>query len=199
MITFLTRNWWIQSLRGVLALAFGATALVASGSTVAAAALLVAAFAVADGAMTLTSGLALRNRAEGWSQATALGLACIGIGLAVAFWPAITPAVLTALFAAWCVASGALLVVGAARLRAVVDHSWIMTSVGALTIAGGVALGLVGPATVGGFLTFAGVFGVVVGAALLAVSLRLRSDAAALDAVRTDVPATEIREPALQA
>lgn len=183
MITFLTRNWWIQSIRGVLALAFGATALIASGSSIAVAALLVAAFAVADGAMTLTSALSSRGDARdsrGASAATWLGAVFVAIGLVVAFWPTITPTVLTVLFAAWCVASGALLVVGAAALRRVVATSWIMTALGVATAAAGLGLGLFGPSTVDGFLTFAGIFGIVVGVVMLAVSLRLRRDAAAL-------------------
>lgn len=207
MITFLTRNWWIQTIRGILALTFGITALVAPSTSVAVAALLVAAFAVADGAMTLTSGLAQHREHRGWTAASALGAVCIGIGLMVAFWPAITPTVLTMLFAAWCVASGALLVVGASHLRPAITNTWIMTAVGAVTAATGIALAVAGPTTVDGFLTFAGGFGIVVGAALLLVSVRLRRDSEVLIASPEAVVATDPhgpaagghhREPALQ-
>ena len=79
MIDSLTRNWWVQLIRGGLALTLGATALVAPGSDTGAgmtlAVFLVAAFAIGDGAMTVTTGLALPGEHRGRGGLIATGAA----------------------------------------------------------------------------------------------------------------------------
>lgn len=181
MIDFLTRNWWVQLIRGILAFALGVTALaVPSTSNVTVAAFLVAAFAIADGAMTITTGLGLRGHNRGWGTFAIGGVGFIVLGLVVLFWQNIPQDVLVLLFGVWLVASGALLVYGARTLRTTVSNSWIMGTLGVAIAVFGLALALFGPSTVDNFLLFAGWFGVIVGLIMVAVAFRLRSDAAKL-------------------
>ncbi|MGX1769357.1 HdeD family acid-resistance protein [Dietzia sp. NPDC055343] len=180
MITSLTRNWWVQLIRGVLALVLGITALVAPGSSLTLAVFLVAAFAIADGAMTITTGLGLRGHSGSSSLFIGAGALFIVLGLVVLFWPSITVTALVLLFAIWLIASGALLAYGASTLRTVVANAWIMGAVGVVIAVVGLGLALFGPSTIENFLPFAGWFGVIVGLIMIAVSLRLRSDAAKL-------------------
>lgn len=189
MIESLNRNWWIQLIRGGLAFALGATALVAPASSLTLAVFLVAAFAIGDGAMTLTAGLGIRDRAEVRGVLTATGAAFIALGVAVLFWPGLGATALILLFAAWLVASGALVVYGARVLGDVVSNSWIMTTVGAVVAVAGLALALVGPSTIESFLLFAGWFGVIVGVIMAAVAFRLRSNVTQLPAPRPLVAA----------
>lgn len=185
MIESLTRNWWVQVIRGLLALALGVTALVAPSTSLTLAVVLVAAFAIGDGAMTITTGIGIRddNRPRGILVAT--GAAFIVLGLVVLFWPSLPEEALVLLFALWLVASGALLVYGAWTLRTAVSNAWITGALGLIVMVVGLVLALFGPSTVDGFLPFAGWFGVVVGLIMIAVSFRLRSDAAELPAPRT--------------
>ena len=180
MITSLTRNWWVQLIRGVLALVLGITALVAPGSSLTLAVFLVAAFAIADGAMTITTGLGLRGHSGSSSLFIGGGALFIVLGLVVLFWPSITVTALVLLFAIWLIASGALLAYGASTLRTAVANAWIMGAVGVVIAVVGLGLALFGPSTIENFLPFAGWFGVIVGLIMIAVSLRLRSDAAKL-------------------
>lgn len=55
-----------------------------------------------------------------------------------------------------------------------------MGALGAVLIALGIGLGLVGPSTIGTFVIFAGWFGLAVGAVMVAVAFRLRADAGRL-------------------
>jgi uncharacterized membrane protein HdeD (DUF308 family) len=182
MIDSLTRNWWIQLIRGALAFGLGATALLAPSTGMTLATFLVAAFAIGDGAMTVTTGLALPDEYRGRSGLLAAGAGFIVLGLLVLFWPGLSATVLTLLFAAWLVASGALVAYGARTLRPEISDSRIMGALGAVLIALGLGLGVFGPSAIGTFVTFAGWFGLAVGALMAAVAFRLRSDATRLSA-----------------
>lgn len=182
MIEFLTRNWWVQLIRGILALALGVTALVVPSSSVIVAAFLVAAFAVGDGVITITTGLGLREHFRSWGAFVGAGLAFIVLGLVVLFWPNISQDILVLLFGLWLVVSGALLAFGAWSLRTAVPRAWITGVVGVVIALFGLGLALFGPSSVENFLLFAGWFGVVVGLLVTAVAFRLRSDAAKLTA-----------------
>ncbi|WP_291084648.1 HdeD family acid-resistance protein [Dietzia sp. UBA5065] len=182
MIDSLTRNWWIQLIRGALAFGLGATALLAPSTGMTLATFLVAAFAIGDGAMTVTTGLALPDEYRGRSGLLAAGAGFIVLGLLVLFWPGLSATALTLLFAAWLVASGALVAYGARTLRPEISDSRIMGALGAVLIALGLGLGVFGPSAIGTFVTFAGWFGLAVGALMAAVAFRLRSDATRLSA-----------------
>ncbi|MBB1030827.1 hypothetical protein G6027_07965 [Dietzia sp. SLG310A2-38A2] len=176
MIESLTRNWWVQLIRGGLAVALGATALAAPSTGMTLAVFLVAAFAIGDGAMTVTTGLALPGDQRGRGGLIATGAGFIMLGLVVLFWPGLSATALTLLFAAWLVASGALVAYGAQTLRPAISDSWIMGALGAVLIALGVGLGLYGPSVIDTFVTFAGWFGLAAGAVMVAVAFRLRAD-----------------------
>ncbi|PAY22806.1 hypothetical protein CEY15_11980 [Dietzia natronolimnaea] len=180
MIETLTRTWWVQLIRGALALALGATALAAPGSGPGAgmtlAVFLVAAFAVGDGAMTATTALALPADHRGRGALLATGAGMIVLGMAVLLWPGLSATALTLLFAAWLVASGALVAYGARTLRRQIPDSWIMATLGVVLIALGVGIGAFGASAIGTFVTFAGWFGLAAGAVMVAVAFRLRAD-----------------------
>ncbi|AVZ39910.1 MULTISPECIES: HdeD family acid-resistance protein [unclassified Dietzia] len=180
MIDALTRNWWIQLIRGGLALTLGATALSApgagSGAGMMLAVFLVAAFAIGDGAMTVTTALASPADHRGRRALLATGAGEIVLGMVVLFWPGLSATALTVLFAAWLVASGALVAHGARTLRRQIPDSWVMGTLGVALIALGVGIGAFGPSATGAFVTFAGWFGLAAGAVMVAVAFRLRAD-----------------------
>ena len=180
MITSLTRNWWIQLIRGVLALVLGITALVAPSTNLTLAVFLVAAFAIADGAMNITTGLGLREHSGSKNLFVGSGTAFIVLGLIVLFWPSITVTALVLLFGLWLIASGALVAYGASTLRTVVPNVWVMGAVCVAIAVLGLGLVIFGPSSIENFLPFAGWFGVIVGLIMIVVSFRLRSDAAQL-------------------
>ena len=180
MIESLTRNWWIQLIRGALALGLGLTALIAPSTSIFLAAFLVAAFAIGDGAMTITAAAGIRDGNNAKRVLAGAGAVFIALGLVVLFWQDITVTALVMLFALWLIASGALVAYGARVLRNDVSNSWIMTAVGAVVTISGLALVVAGPSTVETVLPFAGWFGVIVGVIMAAVAFRLRSNATAL-------------------
>ncbi|UVE96010.1 HdeD family acid-resistance protein [Dietzia sp. B32] len=181
MIESLTRNWWVQLVRGALAISLGATALVSPATTMTLAVFLVAAFAIGDGAMTMTTGLALPDRAPGRGGIVLAGAGFVILGLVVLFWPGISATALTLLFAAWLVASGALVAFGAHTLRSAIPDPWVMVALGIVLTVVGLGVGVVGPAAIGTFVTFAGWFGLAVGVVMVAVAFRLRADSDRLE------------------
>ena len=180
MFETLTRNWWIQLIRGALALALGVTALIAPSTSMMLAVFLVAAFAIGDGAMTITAALGVDDDTNSRGALLAAGAGFIALGLVVLFWPGISVGALVALFAVWLIASGALLGYGAMVLRPHIPTAGIMVAVGAVVAVAGLALLVVGPSTVDAVLPFAGWFGAIIGVAMMAVALRLRRGARTL-------------------
>lgn len=181
MIESLTRNWWVQLIRGALAIALGATALASPATGMTLAVFLVAAFAIGDGAMTMTTGVALPDRTPGRGGLILAGTGFMILGLIVLFWPGISATALVLLFATWLVASGALVAYGAQTLRSEIPDSWVMVTLGVVLAVVGLGLGVVGPAAVDTFVTFAGWFGLAVGGVMAAVAFRLRADSDRLE------------------
>src|SRR5699024_10821329 len=132
-------------------------------------------FAIADGAMTATTGIGLREDSRSRGLFIGAGVAFIVLGLVVLFWPSITVTALVLLFALWLIASGALVVYGARALRTAVPNAWITGAVGVVIAVIGLVMALFGPSTIEPLLPFAGWFGVLVGLIMIAPPALLRS------------------------
>ncbi len=113
------RGWWVQMLRGVLAVLFGVVTLVWPGVTLAVAVPLFAAFTVIDGAFAI---LGARHAAEWrsrWWPLLLLGVADMGVGLLAFFWPGMSLFGFLYLVAAWAMLTGLLELLAAIELRKV--------------------------------------------------------------------------------
>lgn len=109
-----TSRWWTLVLRGVIAIAFGAMALVWPSITLTALAILVGAFALVDG---IVAGIAaFRAPREEKAPLVLLAIAGIAFGLAVMVWPDISLFVLTLLIGVWALIRGIVEIVDGAVL-----------------------------------------------------------------------------------
>lgn len=174
MFHLLARNWWLQLVRGILALTFGVVFLALRDPDLTVLVVLVATFAVADGLMSTIIGASSRSVHRGWPAFLGLGLLQVALGLIVLFRPDQSEAALVYLFAAWSLATGALTLVGAFSVRRVRGREWALTAIGAFTIAFGAYLFVAPSLDAFDPGTAFGIFAMVIGAMLLAVSLRLR-------------------------
>lgn len=174
MAIVLATNWWALVLRGVAAILFGVIAYLIPGVTLSALILVFAAYALADGVLSVIAAVRREPGERHWYALLLEGVVGILAAAAAIFWPAMTAVALVYLIAAWAILTGALEIVAAVRLRK--------------QIRGEVLLGLCGLASIGlGVLLFAspaagalavvlwlGAYAFIFGALLIALGVRVR-------------------------
>ena len=175
MFDELIRRWWIVAVRGMVAVAFGVAALVAPAQTLALLVSLFGVFAVADGVFTMGAGLSLN-----WLSLFLQGFVGGGVGLLTLFYRPAADMWFVYFIMAWAFSTGGLELIGALRLRRMVNGDmvkgeWLLGASGVLSLLFG---GLVAAQSDAGGVAFVWVIGgyaIVSGALLLALALNIRS------------------------
>ncbi|MCU0945372.1 MAG: DUF308 domain-containing protein [Rubritepida sp.] len=169
----ITGRWWVLLLRGIAALVVGFIAFVWPGVTLAALILLFAAYAIADGGLSLYMALMGKGeRSRGWLLFE--GVLGVAAGLVAIAAPGLTLLWLTVLMGGWLLARGAVEVYMALKLRREIEGEWALVLHGVACALFGLAI-IAWPAagalalawTVGAFALFSGVL-------LVVLALRLR-------------------------
>jgi uncharacterized membrane protein HdeD (DUF308 family) len=105
----LVRNWWLFTLRGVLAILFGLLALIFPGPTMLSLVILFSAFMFVDGIFGIISAVrAIRRNEDRWGLLIFEGLIDIAVGIIAFLWPGITVLAFVLLVGAWAIVTGAL-------------------------------------------------------------------------------------------
>lgn len=178
MVHALARNWWALLVRGIAAVIFGILALIWPGAAMVAIGILFGAYAFVDGIFAIVAAVRAAEAHERWWPFVIEGI--IGLVIAaIAFYD--VRVVIWALFftiAAWALLTGIMEIVAAVQLRKqLANEAWLILG-GILSIlfaalmvwrpiAGAVAV-----------VWIIGIYAVVFGITMIALSLRLRSHAA---------------------
>jgi uncharacterized membrane protein HdeD (DUF308 family) len=177
----LARAWSILLIRGICNVLFALFAFLQPGLTLVALVLLWGAYAVVDGAMTLTTGVAARRSGgHHWSLVFAGGAGLVA-GVVAWIWPGVTVLVLLAIIATWAIVRGALEIAGALLLRQMLPKAWLLVLAGVISIVFGVLL-VVQPAIgLVNLVYLAAVAALTFGALTIALAFHLRKIATGLD------------------
>jgi uncharacterized membrane protein HdeD (DUF308 family) len=175
LVRTLAENWWLVLLRGLASIVFGILAFVWPGLTLVALIFLWGAYALVDGAIALWAAIS----GKAGAIAPRWWLAVVGIvGLlagVVAFGsPGLTALVLLMFIAGWAVVIGVLEIWGAIQLRKEIDGEWWLVLSGLLSIAFGVFLFARPGQGALALIWVIGVFAILHGCTLIALSLRLK-------------------------
>jgi len=171
----LVRNWWLFTLRGVLAIIFGCLALIFPGTTILSLVILFSAYMLVDGIFGIISALrAIHRKEDRWGLLIFEGLIDIAVGILAFLWPGITVLAFVLLVGAWAIVTGALMT--AAGFRLAVSHGrWWLVLGGVLSLAYGTLL-VITPLIGAIVLTWwLGAYALVFGIALVIFSFKLRS------------------------
>lgn len=145
MLGTLRRNWGWIVFRGVLALALGVVSFLFPLSALFAFAMVFAAYAGADGILSMVAAVrGARRKEERWWAYVIRGI--IGIATAVLF--VLMPEVMTVgyalvtlvMLAIWAIVTGALEIVAATSLRKEISGEWLMALSGALSVVLGIVI-----------------------------------------------------------
>ena len=129
-----TQGWWVWAIRGIVAVFFGAIALMYPAPSLLLALLLFGAYLQLDGlaALALATSWGLRDRTV-WPLA---GIALIGLlgGMIIMIWPSFSTRGLVLLLGVCCLVRGVLEIVQAVRFRAYFRPEWLLSMAGLLSI-----------------------------------------------------------------
>ena len=181
--------WSVLLIRGICNVLFALFAFLQPGLTLVALVLLWGLYAVIDGAMTLTTGIAARRSGgHSWALLLAGGSGLIA-GIAACVWPGVTLLVLLVIMSVWAIARGGLEIAAAIWLRHLLPRSWLLVISGAASVALGILL-LARPAIALVTLVYlAGVAALGFGILFIALALHLRRLSLEVDISPPRIPA----------
>ena len=171
----LVRNWWLFTLRGVLAILFGLLALIFPGPTMLSLVILFSAYMLVDGIFGIISAVrAIRRKEDRWALLIFEGLIDIAVGILAFLWPGITVLAFVLLVGAWAIVTGALMTVVGFRLNVSHGRWWLVLSA-VLSLTFGTLL-VITPLIGAIVLTWwIGAYALAFGVALVIFSFKLRS------------------------
>jgi len=191
LVRSVSSGWWVLLLSGIVSIVAGGIILLVDWSLNDLALFLGVLFIV-RGVFNMMS-LPLDGSMRGW--AVALGLLEVGVGIAVIVWPDPTLLVIAAFIGWWVLFSGVMTVVGSISARQILPYWGLFLALGILEAVVGVWLlyrpGLTLLATV-----FAiGLWAILYGIVLTAVSIELKNRPDRLDDVDRQFTTTSMGEP----
>jgi uncharacterized membrane protein HdeD (DUF308 family) len=165
-------HWWILTLRGILALLFGAMALLWPEITLLLLALVYGVYAITDAILAAIGA----TRAAKGQRAPLVVAAVFGLlaGILALLWPGLTVLVFTLLVGGWAIVTGVMEIVAAIRMRKQIEGEWLTIVSGVLSVLFGVLV-VIWPGS--GALTVAlliGIYAIAAGITWIALSLRVR-------------------------
>lgn len=169
----LARNWWVMLLRGLCAIGFGLAAFIWPNLTLVALAVLFGAYLLADGILAVIAGLTRPPGSQSWWLLLIEGLIGFLAGGVIFLLPNLTVIALLYLIAAWAIITGMVEIVSAIRLRADIQNEGLLALSGVLSVGLGVGLVVWPGATALGLVWMIGIYALVFGLLLIALSLRL--------------------------
>lgn len=172
----LLHAWWLLALRGAIAIAFGALAILWPAITLVTLAALFAGFALLAGAVWTFGAVRHRRADPHWWALLALGLFSIATGIAAALYPALTTVVLIPLVGANALVTGVIDLVAARRMRKVMEGPPLLFLSGVASVVFGLVV-LLFPLGAGAFALawMIGLYAIVTGAMLLALAFQVRA------------------------
>ena len=165
----LAYNWWTVALRGVLAIVVGLITLFFPSVTLAVVIALFGIFALFEGAFLIISGIRSRREYKRWWVVIVQGLVSMGAGIFAFAAPLATAIALLYLIASW-----ALVIIVAVRLRKEMEGEWMLILDGLITVLFGMALVLLPAAGLLVWMWMIGGFKLTSGILLLLLAFRLR-------------------------
>jgi uncharacterized membrane protein HdeD (DUF308 family) len=173
-LDYMSRQWKLLVLRGVLAIGLAVVAFTRPGITLLVLATLWGIYALADGIVALITAFKVRDEGRPVWPLILIGLLGIAVGGFTLARPGVTALAILIWIAAWAIGVGVLQVVLAFRLRREISGEWLLALSGVLSVIFGVVT-IGNPQWGATVVIYAiGVYAFFFGLLLIALGLRLR-------------------------
>jgi uncharacterized membrane protein HdeD (DUF308 family) len=170
----MARWWWAFILRGVIAIAFGVTALVLPGLGLLTLVALFGFWALLEGVTSFLDGLRSRTRNKNWWVEVLEGVVSIAAGVLALLFPTFAAEILLILIAAWAVLIGVFQIYMAIRLRDEIRGEFWLGLAGVAAIIFGISMLLFPSAGVLSLVWLIAAGAIAFGAFLVILGWRLR-------------------------
>jgi uncharacterized membrane protein HdeD (DUF308 family) len=191
----LARTWWAFSLRGLLAIAFGACVFVYPGIAVATLVLLFGAYCLADGVLGVWSAVKGRREHAAGGGLLIWGLVGVGIGILTLLAPDMSALAFAFYMAIWAVSTGVLQIMIALRLLREIKGECLLLFAGLASVAFGIRVMAQPAAGALALLRPVAEYAVALGVLLAALAFRVRAAARALESSGNSTNATNPTNP----
>jgi uncharacterized membrane protein HdeD (DUF308 family) len=181
MIRAISKYWWVFTLRGLIAIAFGLAALVWPALTLGVMVLLFGLFALFEGGLAILTSFGKGDEKGGWTlmlEGLAGILVCVivllGTSIGAMLWPRVAAVMLVYYIAGWAILAGLFKIITAFRIRTEVKGEWVLGLSGLISILVGLIL-ILRPGA--GVLTVAwliGLYAIILGIFQLLLGLKYR-------------------------
>lgn len=173
VVSLLARSWWVLLLYGLVALVFGAVAILQPLAAATALAWAIGVMAVVEGVISLVALFGGNSGvSRGWLAVYAL--ASLVFGVLAVINPLATASVLVLLLAVWLIVAGIHRIVFAVRVRRHIQGEWLLILSGVLAIALGALLVANPLAGVAVTTLWIGIGSLIYGVLQVVVAFRLR-------------------------
>jgi len=173
--SFLSRNWWLMLLRGLVAIGFGVLVFAKPQISLLALVYLFGVFVLVDGILGVSVAVHGRNELDSWGVLLLWGLLGIGVGVLAFVRPDITALALLFYVALWAIATGILEIAAAIRLREVIKNEWLLILAGLVSVGFGVWLIARPEAGAQAVLWAIGAYAILLGVLLVLFAFKIRS------------------------
>lgn len=171
----LARSWQMLGLRGLVAILFGALALVMPGMTLLSLVALFAAYALLTGVVLVAGSVKSRKSNEDWWLPLMVGVVSLGAGAIAAIHPGLTALVLVLVIGTNAMVTGVLDIATAIRLRKTIRNQGLLILNGVVSIAFGVLVFLLPDAGALALVWLISFYAILSGILLLAFAFRMRA------------------------
>jgi uncharacterized membrane protein HdeD (DUF308 family) len=174
MTAHLQKNWWLLTLRGVLALLLGIIAVISPGLVLFTLLIFMGSLALVSGIFLIVEGIAIKGHNDRFYRITE-GLIDIILGLIILLLPGPSLQVIMIIIALWAIAIGIFQIASAVKLRKVIVNEWMAILNGIITLIFGILLltNLIAGAQV--IIIVIGFFYIFSGLLMIFLSLRLKA------------------------
>ena len=174
MLPLLATHWSLLLFRGSIAVIFGMLALLWPEITLSALIALFGAYAFADGCVVLVIAVGARG-VPGFGSLLLEGAIRVGAALVVfVAFPVMSDVSLAILIGSWAILSGVAEITAAVTLRGELSGEWPLPTAGVLSVGLGLLMMLRADTGAVALAWLIGLYGIVVGCALIALAMRLR-------------------------
>jgi len=171
----IARNWWTVALRGAFAILFGLLTIAWPQLTVVVLVALFGAWALLDGIAAFMAAWRSAEARQTWWPFLVTGVLGVGAAIVTWVWPQITALSLLYVIAVWAIASGALQIAAAIRMRKVITNEFWLALAGVGSVVFGLLVLVFPGAGAIGIAWAIGWYAILFGLLLVMLGFRLRS------------------------
>lgn len=139
-VATISRNWWMLTLRGVVAILFGVLTWLQPAISLTVLILTFGVYALADGVIGAWAAISGRKTESHWWAWLLWSLVSIVAGILAFTSPGLTALVLVYYIGFWAIASGVIEIFAGIRLRKAIQGEWLLMLGGLLSVLFGIVL-----------------------------------------------------------